>query len=197
MWGRKQRARTLLWLLAGPRGHREAGRAGDERVVSGRVNNTGWRVREVGEAVRRGEVRCRGVRLSLGEVRCSGARAVGGVCDSTRGGGRAGTRRRSPMQCTTRFCAALDCRCDGLCGWMIGGWGARQKRMGGREGGMDARRKQGGWQAALANGRAAAVFSGCCRCWLLLLIDVLMRRCVDQSINQSTSQSITNQPMLD
>ena len=93
---------------------------------------------------------------------------------------------------------SLDCRCDGLCGWMIGGWGARQKRMGGREGGMDARRKQGGWQAALANGRAAAVFSGCCRCWLLLLlIDVLMRRCVDQSINQSTSQSITNQPMLE
>lgn len=80
MWGRKQRARTLLWLLAGPRGHREAGRAGDERVVSGRVNNTGWRVREVGEAVRRGEVRCRGVRLSL-EVRCSKA----GGCQ---GGGR-------------------------------------------------------------------------------------------------------------
>ena len=54
---------------------------------------------------------------------------------------------------------------------------------------MDARRKQGGWQAALANGRAAAVFSGCCRCWLLLLlIDVLMRRCVDQSISQSINQ---------
>ena len=54
----------------------------------------------------------------------------------------------------------------------------------GREGGMDARRKQGGWQAALANGRAAAVFSGCCRCWLLLLIDVLINQSISQPVNQ-------------
>jgi len=89
-----------------------------------------------------------------------------GVADGrARGGGVQCNAPRASVQ-------QQDCRWDGLCGWMIGGRGLRGRGRGGREGGRDARRKQGGWQAALASGRAAAVFF-----WLLqvlLLTDVSM-----------------------
>lgn len=113
-------------------------------------------------------------------LRPAGARAVGGVCDSTRGGGRAGTRRRRPMQCTTRFCAATECRWDAMrCDvWTDDwGWGARQKREGGREGCTQEARRVAGCLSERTNERtvlyrAAAVFCG-------LLQVVLMLRVVD------------------